>query len=58
MCIVATPSGTEIILQNVDAGSTNISFRLINSRFVICDCGSLEYNALNCSSTFIYIHTF
>ena len=38
MCIAATPSGTEIILQNGDAGNTNISFTFINSRFVICDC--------------------
>ena len=38
MSIAATPSGTEIILQNGDAGNTNISFIFINSRFVICDC--------------------
>ena len=37
MCIAATPSGTEIILQNGDAGNMNISFTFMNSRFVICD---------------------
>jgi len=37
MYIAATPSGTEIILQNGDAGNTNITFTYINSRFVICD---------------------
>jgi len=37
MHIAATPSGTEIILQNGDAGNTNINFKFINSRFVICD---------------------
>jgi hypothetical protein len=33
----ATPSGTEIILQNGDAGNMDISFTFINNRFVICD---------------------
>jgi hypothetical protein len=38
MCIAATPSGTEIILQNGDSGNMNIIFIFINNRFVICDC--------------------
>jgi hypothetical protein len=37
MCVATTPSGTEIILHNIGAGNTNISFTFINSRFVICD---------------------